>query len=156
VISLSRWNPWGYFHDLLVGETSPRQLFRLFRNMAANKLLRILKRGPAGRQRTSPTAELGLRPGDWVEVKSREEIEATLTADGTNRGLSFETEMLQHCGRRYRVESCVQKIIAEETGKMVNLTSTVTLEGVVCTGSCARNCPRSNPLFWREIWLRRV
>ena len=155
---LSRWNPWGYFHDLLVGEITPTRLAWMLWGILANQVLRRLgmSNEPSGRQRRSPSEDLGLQPGEWVEVKSREEIEATLTPDGRNRGLTFEMEMVQHCGRRYRVQDCVRKIIAERTGEMISLTNTVTLEGVVCTGSCARNCPRTNPLFWREIWLRRV
>jgi hypothetical protein len=39
---------------------------------------------------------------------------------------------------------------------MVQLTNTVALEGVVCQGLCAKNCPRANYLYWRESWLRRV
>ncbi len=158
VSPLSRWNPWGYFHDLFVRETTPTKLVRLLWGIVAGQVLKRLGRSnePAGRQRSSPVATLGLKPGEWVEVKSREEIEATLTPDGRNRGLTFEMEMVQHCGRRYRVQDRVRKIISERTGEMITLANTVTLQGVFCTGSCARNCPRSNPLFWREIWLRRV
>ncbi|HKT53112.1 MAG TPA: hypothetical protein VJP88_01570, partial [Caulobacteraceae bacterium] len=36
------------------------------------------------------------------------------------------------------------------------LKDTVVLAGLTCTGVMAKNCPRSNPLYWREIWLERV
>ena len=41
----------------------------------------------------------------------------------------------------------MQRIILEETGQMASLKNTVTLKGVVCQGTCAKNCPRSNPLY---------
>ena len=39
---------------------------------------------------------------------------------------------------------------------MVQLDSTVILEGLACQGICFHNCPRANYLYWREIWLKRV
>src|SRR4029450_10299473 len=45
-----------------------------------------------------------LKPGDWIEVRSRDEILGTLDADGRLEGMIFMPEMLQFCGRRFRVE----------------------------------------------------
>jgi hypothetical protein len=70
--------------------------------------------------------------------------------------MTFEPEMTGHTGRVYTVAGPVERMIHEETGRMVRLKSTVTLEGVDCQGRCTRNCPRANPLFWREAWLERV
>ena len=39
---------------------------------------------------------------------------------------------------------------------MIRLANTVVLKGVTCRGLCMKNCPRSNYLWWREIWLRRA
>jgi hypothetical protein len=89
-------------------------------------------------------------------IKSAAEIEATLDAQGRNRGFSFEPELAQHCGRLYRVATPVRSIIAEQTGQMVNLTNTVILEGLICQGICTKNCPRANFFYWRETWLKRV
>lgn len=44
-----------------------------------------------------------LRAGDWVAVKGPSEIAETLDADGALDGLPFMPEMIQYCGRRYRV-----------------------------------------------------
>jgi hypothetical protein len=152
---LSRWNLWYHVGDLFVGEATPRQFMRIVWRMVCNHLRRLLGRELRGRERTSPTGTLSLTPGQWVEVKSREEIEATLNTDGTNRGLSVELEMLEHCGRHYRVAFPIRRIISEQTGQMIQLNNTVVLEGVTCQGTCAKNCPRSNFFYWREIWLRR-
>ncbi|HEY3860238.1 MAG TPA: hypothetical protein VGM47_11610 [Gammaproteobacteria bacterium] len=106
-----------------------------------------------GSRQKTETVSLDLKPGDWVEVKSRKEIEATLDTAGKNKGLLFAPPMLPYCGRRYRVANRMQKMILEETGKMIQLKNTVVLEGVTCE---AWGCQRSNLQFWREIWLKRV
>jgi hypothetical protein len=153
--AISKWDLTDLARDLLNGEASVARTVRVLWSTARRKLPRGLGRPPRGRGSTSPTGELGLRPGEWVEVKSREEIEATLTADGRNRGLTFEMEMLVHCGKHYQVDCPITRIISERTGEMLHLNGTVALTGVTCQGTCSRNCPRANPLYWREIWLRR-
>lgn len=149
-----------YLHDLRVGEISLRRFAYILWLALTNRIWHILHgRGfyqITGEQTKTLNTELNLQPGELVEIKSAEEIEATLDAKSRNRGLSFEPEMAQHCGRRYRVATPVRKIIAEETGKMVQLTNTVILDGLVCQGICAKNCPRANFFYWREVWLKRV
>src|SRR6267142_1519493 len=46
---------------------------------------------------------LGLRAGHWVEVRSADEILATLDDRGALDALPFMPEMLQYCGKRFRV-----------------------------------------------------
>lgn len=106
-----------------------------------------------GRRMKTETATLDLQPGEWVEVKSRKEIEKTLDVDGKNRGLLFDPPMLAYCGQRYQVANRLEKIILEETGRMIHLQNTVVLDGITCQ---AWNCPRANLHFWREIWLKRA
>lgn len=106
-----------------------------------------------GRRLKTDSVSLDLQPGEWVEVKTRKEIEETLDVDGKNRGLLFDPPMLAYCGQRYRVAARLQNIILEETGRMIPLQNTVVLDGVTCQ---AWNCPRANLHFWREIWLKRV
>jgi hypothetical protein len=110
----------------------------------------------SGEQKKTGSAGLDLQTGELVEVKSFGEIQATLDSQGRNRGLSFEPEMALHCGRRYRVAMPLRTIIVERTGKAVQLSDTVLLEGLVCRGICAVNCPRANFFYWRDIWLKRV
>lgn len=111
---------------------------------------------PVGNQKRTARVELGLRPGEIVEVKSEAEIRATLDSRGRHRGLSFEPEMLYHCGRRFRVAASLKTMISETTGKMIRVSDTVILEGATCQGICIRNCPRAHHFFWREAWLKRV
>jgi hypothetical protein len=102
------------------------------------------------------TPVLGLKPGDLVEVKSREEIMATLGPDNKNRGMWFDSEMLPYCGRRVRVDRLVKRIVDERTGKLIKLGDCVVLEDVVCLGIYRRACQRAFTPYWREAWLRRV
>jgi len=110
-----------------------------------------------GRLTQTPKEILNLQPGDLVEVKSKEEIVATLDTNCRNRGLLFDREMVSHCGRRARVLRRVNRIIDERTGRMLELTSdSLILEGMYCRGDFNRFCPRSIYGFWREIWLKKV
>ncbi|MCK2214714.1 hypothetical protein MF672_013045 [Actinomadura sp. ATCC 31491] len=111
---------------------------------------------PALHGRT-PAASLGLRPGELVRVRSKEEILATLNQQMLNRGMGFEEEMSRWCGHVARVQTRVERCIDERTGELLTMkTPCVTLEGVVCQGLHSLNCPREFVPFWREIWLERV
>jgi hypothetical protein len=112
---------------------------------------------PVGTSRQTPTESLGLQPGDWVEVKSAEEIGATLDGAGFNRGLEFTPQMLPFCGGRFRVRSRVDRAILETTGRMKALKDTVILERATCDGhTILGGCSRDVYHYWREIWLRRA
>lgn len=109
----------------------------------------------------TPTGLLDLKPGQLVRVKSKSEIEKTINDKGLNRGLSFDPEeMAPFCGRVFRVQRCVTKILDEMTGKMIPMKQPcIILEGVVCNAEYARcrlNCPRAIPAYWRELWLERI
>jgi len=160
-----RWNLRHYLRDLVRGEITLPWLARMIWRSVQNKVRRRLGLGliehVEGCQPDPPRGDLDLQPGQWVEVKSAAEIRTLIDAEGKNHGLSFELEMLQHCGRRCQVAYPIRKVILEEpgrqaTGKMVALTNTVVLEGVACRGLCMKNCPRANFFWWREAWLRRV
>ena len=108
----------------------------------------------------TPRCDLGLKPGDLVRVKPYQEILATLDTTSSNRGLSFDAELVPYCGKIYRVKTRVEKFIDEKTGKMHHLrTPAVMLEGVYCKSRyCGQRmfCPRSIYSWWREIWLEKV
>ena len=111
----------------------------------------------AGSLDATPTAELKLQPGDFVEVRSKEEIMATLDNRSKNRGLLFDSEMLRYCGGTYRVLKRVNQIVDEKSGKILKMKSPcIILEGVACISEYHHLCPRSIHHYWREVWLRRV
>jgi hypothetical protein len=113
---------------------------------------------PAGE--ATPACTLNLQPGEWVRVKSHQEILATLNTESKNRGLYFDAEAVPFCGGTYRVLKRVGKILDEKTGKLIQLKNeSIVLEGVFCEArysSCRMYCPRGIYSFWREIWLERV
>lgn len=108
----------------------------------------------------TPTEVLDLQPGEWVEVKSPDELRSTLNQQGFNRGMRFDMEMLKYAGERYKVEMRVDLLINEETGKMMKMkTPCIQLEDVFCRAECTMwrlGCPRASSTYWREIWLKRV
>jgi hypothetical protein len=110
----------------------------------------------AGTLEKTPAATLGLQPGELVQVKSKEDIFATLDTQNRNRGLLFDSEMLKYCGGIYRVLRQVHKIIDEKTGKMLDMKyPCIVLEGVFCKSDYHRLCPRAINHYWRENWLAR-
>jgi hypothetical protein len=98
-----------------------------------------------------------LRVGDEVQVRPLAEIQATLDADATLEGLPFQPEMVAHCGRRFRVYRCIDKIHDYgRTGKMRRVTNAVSLTGLRCDGSAHDSCQARCYLIWKEAWLRPV
>jgi hypothetical protein len=108
----------------------------------------------------APEKPLGLKPGDLVEVRSPSEIEATLDAEGHNRRLSFDREMLPYCGKTFQVKDRVERLIDDRTGRMLKISADcLILDGVVCAGERSPGrwfCPRQIYPYWREAWLRPV
>ena len=141
-----------YFHDLVRGEMAPGRIAYILGRGVVNRLWRLFSSQKyfermGGKQKSTTSVELDLKPGDLVEVKSLAEIKETLDANGRNRGMSFEPEMSRHCGKRFRVLAPIHKMISEETGKMVTLNNTVLLDGLTCEGICGANCPAPITFF---------
>jgi hypothetical protein len=98
------------------------------------------------------------RAGDYVEVRSREEILATLDASGCIDGLPFMPEMLQFCGRRLHVAAVAHKTCdtARQTWKGRRLNRTVHLNSTRCSGADHGGCDAECNLFWKDVWLKKV
>jgi len=102
-----------------------------------------------------------LKPGDLVEVKSPNEILSTLDAAGTVDQLPFMREMVEYCGRRFRVSRRVVKICASGMkGGSILLgfsgDNVVTLEGLRCSGADHDGCQKLCMMLWKDAWLRKV
>jgi len=98
------------------------------------------------------------RTGDVVEVRSKEEILATLSDDGRIAGMPFMPEMLQFCGQQFHVGAVAHKTCetAKRTYKGRRLETTVHLADLRCDGSAHGGCQAACRLFWRDEWLRSV
>lgn len=100
-----------------------------------------------------------LRPGDFVEVLSPGEILQTLDADGTLHKLPFMPEMVEYCGRTFRVSKRVVKTCYYGTSSGMRKfpqEDVVLLEGLRCSGADHDGCQKECTIFWRESWLRKV
>ena len=99
---------------------------------------------------------LDLKTGDVIEVRTKEEIIATLKGS-KYKGLSFMPEMLKYCGKQFKVLKKVKKYILEGyESTCVRPKNTVILENVFCDGSWHGGCDRTCYCLWREKWLKRV
>lgn len=102
---------------------------------------------------------LNLRPGDMVEVRPPAEILQTLDGDGTLERLPFMPEMVEFCGKRFRVSKRVVKTCFYGTRSGMRrfpAEDVVLLEGLRCSGEAHDGCQKACTIFWREAWLRKV
>jgi hypothetical protein len=159
------WDPLAYLREYTSGNVGLGRFLRVMARAVVQEPMRKLGlidpvhlRGTAQKGEYSP--KLDLQPGEYVRVKSREEIARTLSAEGRNKGLWFDQEMLPFCGQVFRVRQRVGRFVDERDGKLVELKNeAITLDGVVCSGELSLRrwfCPRAIYPFWRECWLERV
>jgi hypothetical protein len=100
---------------------------------------------------------LNLRAGEWVQVRSAEEILATLDADQALDGLPFMPEMLQYCGKRLRVYKSAHKTCDTIASYLIRrMDRAVHLENVRCDGTGHDECQAACLIYWKEAWLQRV
>jgi hypothetical protein len=100
----------------------------------------------------------GLCRGDLVEVKTPDEIVETLDTEGASDHLPFMPEMLEYCGRRFRVSTRALTVCFSGPGAVRRFGSddVVTLDGVRCSGAAHDGCQKACMVFWREAWVRKV
>ena len=79
---------------------------------------------------------------------------------GKLKEFGLDVEMVKYSGGRYRVQMRVDRLINEQTGKMMRMKQPcIQLEAVYCRAECTRwrlGCPRAMNTYWREIWLRKI
>jgi hypothetical protein len=100
---------------------------------------------------------LALRAKEWVEVRSKEEILATLDKKGRLDELPFMPQMFEYCGQRLRVFKRAHKTcdtVNEYVGRRMK--DAVHLEGIRCNGAAYGGCQAGCLIFWKEVWLKRV
>ena len=115
-------------------------------------------KGAAVQTEEAPAGQvLELRVGEIVEVRSEAEILATLDARAELESLPFMPEMLQFCGRRFRVDKLAVKLCDTigSTG-IYRMHNAVHLEGLRCDGQAHGGCQAGCLIYWKEAWLKRV
>jgi len=107
--------------------------------------------------RASSSATPDLQPGEWVEVRSMDEISQTLDEKRKYKGIIFMPEMEDFCGKKYKIFKRVEIIKLESTMEIRKLmTPPVLLEGVYCNGEYHEGCDRACFHFWMDPWLKRI
>jgi hypothetical protein len=98
-----------------------------------------------------------LYAGDWVEVRSKEEILATLDKNGGLEGLPLMPQMLEQCGERFQVHKRAHKTCDTVSGHYANrrVPNGIHL-GHRCDGKAYGGCQAECLIFWKEAWLKPV
>jgi hypothetical protein len=98
----------------------------------------------------------GLKAGDWVTVRSRAEILATLDKNGQLDRMPFMPEMLEFAGQRLQVSARAHKTCDPINGlESRALPATVHIGDLRCNGAAHADCHAGCLFFWKEAWLRR-
>ncbi len=97
------------------------------------------------------------RAGDWVQVRSKDEILATLDKNGRLDGLPFMPQMFKWCGQRFQVYKRAHKTCDTVTGDYVGrlLPNGIHLD-LRCDGQAYGGCQAACLIFWKEAWLKPV
>jgi hypothetical protein len=96
-----------------------------------------------------------LHTGDRVQVRSAQEILATLDDDGTLDALPFLPEMLDSCGKVFSILRRVHKTCVDgHPMRRFSSDDVVILDGSRCDGNGHDGCRHGCRIFWKEAWLR--
>jgi hypothetical protein len=98
-----------------------------------------------------------LSAGDWVEIRSKDEILATLDKNGRLDGLPFMPQMFKWCGRQFKVQKRAHKTCDTVSGDYVGrlLPNGIHLD-LRCDGEAYEGCQAACLIFWKEAWLKPV
>ena len=97
------------------------------------------------------------RAGQWVRVRTKAEICATLDANGQLDSLPFMPEMFQFCGSRLKVHKRAHKTCDPPNGMGGrSMRGAVHLEGVRCDGKAHGGCQAGCLIFWKDEWLEAI
>jgi hypothetical protein len=100
-----------------------------------------------------------LRAGDWVEVRSKQEILRTLDKGGRLEGLPFMPQMFAYCGKRFQVYKRAHKT-CDTIAHNWDFPGRSLRDGVHlnlrCDGQAYGGCQAGCLLFWKEQWLKPI
>ena len=95
-----------------------------------------------------------MRVGEWVEIRSKDEILRTLDNDGRLDGMPFMPEMFEFCGKRFQVykrahKTCDPDYLSRRIERTVHLETR-------CNGRAHGGCQAGCLIFWKEAWLKPI
>ncbi len=98
-----------------------------------------------------------LRSGDWIEVRSKEEILATLDKKGRHDEMPFMPQMFQYCGKRFQVYKRAHKtcdtIVYNWDSPGRRLEDGIHLN-LRCDGLSHGGCQAACLIYWKELWVK--
>ena len=97
-----------------------------------------------------------LRVGDWVEVRSKEEILCSLDKKGQLEGMPFMPQMFQYCGQKFAVYKRAHKTCDTVNPiRGARVPNTIHLD-LRCDGQAYGGCQAACLIFWKTAWLKPV
>ena len=131
--------------------------FKNYTNDRINRFCQLTGRNTKPKVSLPKSALNDLQAGDWVRVRSIEEIQTTLNHWNQVRGCAFMPEMAIYCGTTHRVLKRMKSFVDERDLLIKKSNGIILLEGVMCRGTAGfGNCDRACFHFWREEWLEKV
>ena len=100
--------------------------------------------------------KIALRAGDWVEVRSKEEILATLDQNARLEELPFMPQMFQYCGKRFKVFKRAHKTCDTVNGTGGRWVANAVHLELRCDGQAYGGCQAACVIFWKEAWLKPI
>lgn len=97
-----------------------------------------------------------LKAGDWVEVRSKEEILRTLDNQGQLEHVPFMPQMFKYCGQRFKVYKSAHKTCDTVNPiRSLRVTDAIHLE-LRCDGEAYGGCQAACLIFWKTAWVKPI
>ena len=130
-----------------------KRVLMIIRNLQS----KIGQQGKVSMNNENIASETHLETGDWVMVRSLDEIQKTLNRFKELKGCAFLEDMKQYCGSQQRVLKVMERFLDERDYHVKKTKGIVLLEGVYCQGTPVfGRCDRSCLSFWREECLEKI
>ena len=97
-----------------------------------------------------------MHANDWVEVRSKQEILATLDKNGRLDGMPFMPQMFEYCGKRFRVHKSAHKACDPVYTMAARGVDNAVHLNLRCNGQAYGGCQAGCRLFWKDAWLKPV
>ena len=141
--------PWNYYVKRWI-----KQAYHLYTKQTGQAKS---KRAAQPVETIEPARPEKLKAGDWVRVRTWEEIQPLLDPFKETRGCAFLEDMRQYCGTKQRILKSMERFLDERDYKVKKVNGVILLENVICQGTPAfGKCDRCCFLFWREEWLEKI
>jgi hypothetical protein len=97
------------------------------------------------------------RVGEWIEVRSKDEILRTLDQNGKLDSMPFMPQMFKYCGQKFQIFRSAHKTCDTITDAHVarKLPAGIHLD-LRCDGQAYGGCQAGCLIFWKEAWLKPV